>query len=103
MRLSIHRLLLVLAILTTLLPVGNLDAQTAVVSGTITYRNGTPAVNVTVSIAGRASLTDVRGRYRIPGVPLGRQTLRILENRKVLRELVVNVNAAAVTCNETLP
>jgi hypothetical protein len=86
-----------------LLPVGNLYAQTAVVSGTITHHNGNPAVNVTVSIAGRASLTDVRGRYRVLGVPFGRQTLRILQNGKVLRELVVDVRAAAVTCNETLP
>jgi len=100
MRLPIHRVLLVL---TTLLLLGNVYAQTGVVSGTITRRNGNPAVNVTVSIAGRASLTDIRGRYRIPGVPLGRQTLQILQNRKVLRELAVNVNAAAVVRNETLP
>jgi hypothetical protein len=100
MRLQIHILLLVLA---TLLLVGSLNAQTAVVSGAITHSNGVPAVNVTVSIAGRASLTDVRGRYRVPGVPFGRQTLRILQNRKVLKELVVNVNATAVTRNETLP
>ena len=100
MRLPIHRFLLVLA---TLLLVGNLYAQTAVVSGAITHRNGNPAVNVTVSIAGRAGLTDVRGRYRIPGVPFGRQTLRVLQSKKVLRTLVVNVSAAAVTQNETLP
>jgi len=100
MRLPIHRLLLILA---TLLLVGSLYAQTSVVRGTITRRNGNPAVNVTVSIGGRASLTDVRGRYRVPGVPLGRQTMRILQNGRVLRELVVDVNAAAVTQNETLP
>ena len=100
MRLPLHRFLLVLA---TLLLVGNLYAQTAVVSGTITHRNGTPAVNVTVSIAGRASLTDVRGRYRVVGVAFGSQTLRILQNKKVLKELAVNVNAAAVTHNETIP
>ena len=103
MRLPIHRLLLVLALLATLLLVGSLYAQTAVVGGTITYRNGNPAVNVTVAIAGQASLTDVRCRYRIPGVPFGRQTIQILQNRKVLRALVVNVNAAAVTQNATLP
>jgi hypothetical protein len=103
MRIPIHKLVLVLVILATPLLVGNLFAQTAVVSGTVAYRNGNPAVNVTVSIAGRASLTDVRGRYRVPDVPFGRQTLRILQNRKVLKELVVNVNAAAVTHNETLP
>jgi len=100
MRLPIHRLLTVLA---TLLLLGSLYAQTAVVSGTITRRNGNPAVNITVSIAGRASLTDIRGRYRVPGVPLGRQTLRILQNGRVLRQLVVDVNAAAVVRNETLP
>ena len=100
MRLPIHRLLLVLA---TLLLVGNLYAQTAVVSGAITHRDGSPAVNVTVSVAGRASLTDVRGKYRVLGVPFGRQTLRVLQSKKVLRTLVVNVSAAAVTQNETLP
>jgi len=100
MRLPIHRFLLVLA---TLSLVGSLYAQTAVVSGTITHRNGKPAVNVTVSVAGLASLTDVRGKYRIPGVPFGRQTLRILQNRKVLKQLIVNVNATAVTHNETIP
>ena len=100
MRLPLHRLLLVLA---TLLLVGNLYAQTAVVSGTVTNHNGSPAVNVTVSIAGRASLTDVRGKYRIVGVPFGRQTLRILQNKKVLKEVALNVTAATVTHNETLP
>jgi hypothetical protein len=100
MRLPIHRLLLVLA---TLLLVCNLYAATAVVSGTITHRNGDPAVNVTVSIAGRASLTDVRGKYRVLGVPFGNQTLRVLQNKKVLKELALTVNAAAVTHNETIP
>jgi len=100
MRLPIHRLSLVVA---TLLLLGNLYAQTAVVSGTIAHRSGNPAVNVTVSIAGRASLTDVRGKYRVPGVPLGRQTMRILQNKKVLKQLVVNVSAAVVTQNETIP
>ena len=100
MREPLSRLLLVLA---TLLLVGNLYAQTAVVSGTIAHRNGNPAVNITVSIAGRASLTDVRGRYRVLGVPYGSQKLRILQNNKVLKELAVNVNAAAITHNETIP
>ena len=100
MRLPVQRFLLVLA---TLSLVGSLYAQTALVSGTITHRNGKPAVNVTVSVAGLASLTDVRGRYRVPGVPLGRQTLRVLQNGRVLRQLLVNVNAAAVTHNETIP
>src|ERR1035438_2931426 len=100
MHLTLRRLLLLPAML---LLVGYLYGQTAVVTGTITHRNGSPAVNVTVSVSGLAGLTDVRGRYRVSGVPYGSQTLKILQNNKVLKQVSVNVNAAAITHNEAIP
>jgi hypothetical protein len=58
----------VVAVATLLLAEG-LYAQTSMVIGTITYRNGSPAVNVLVSIGGRYRYRDVGGRYKLDGVP----------------------------------
>ncbi|MBZ5726418.1 MAG: carboxypeptidase-like regulatory domain-containing protein [Acidobacteriia bacterium] len=81
----------------------SLYGQTAVVTGAVTRRNGAPAVNVTVSVGGRAGLTDVRGRYRIAGVPFGRQTWRVTHAGRVLREVQIEVSGAVVTHDERLP
>jgi hypothetical protein len=47
------------------------------VTGTIVHSNNLPAVNVYVSIAGIGRYTDVQGRYRLDGVPLGQQKMRV--------------------------
>ncbi len=86
-----------------LLLAASLYGQTAVMTGAVTRRNGAAAVNVTVSIAGRAGLTDVRGRYRISGVPFGKQVWRVTQGGKVLREIQINVGASYVTHDEKLP
>lgn len=81
----------------------NLWAQTAIVSGTITRRNGDPAFNVTVTVAGRHQLTDVRGRFRITGVPYGRQSMQVHEGKKILLEIPLDVDRPSVVRNERLP
>lgn len=77
--------------------------QTAVVTGTITLRNGEPAVNVTVSVGGRHELTDVRGRYIISGVPYGNQKMQIIEGKRVLHEATIPVRSPKVQYNQRLP
>jgi len=80
-----------------------LYGQTAMVSGTITRRNGEAAVNITVTIGGRHRLTDVRGRYRLPDVPYGRQTLEISEGKRILFRTSIEVKGPSVVHNEKLP
>jgi hypothetical protein len=77
--------------------------QAATVIGTIQHRTGKPAVNVLVWIAGNYRYTDVGGRYRISGVPLGRQRMVIRSGRRVLWQGDVNVAAGTTTINETIP
>lgn len=77
-------------------------AQSATVAGTITRSNRTAAVNVLVSIAGRSRYTDVQGRYRIDGVPVGRYKMQIATEGKVLLEVEVKVNSTMVV-NQTIP
>ncbi|MBV8841591.1 MAG: carboxypeptidase regulatory-like domain-containing protein [Bryobacterales bacterium] len=77
--------------------------QTAVVTGTITRRNGDPAINVTVSVGSRHELTDVRGKYRIAGVPYGNQKLQITEGKRVLHQTTLDIRQPAIQFNQRLP
>jgi hypothetical protein len=80
-----------------------LHAKTATVIGTITRRNNRPAANVLVWIAGQYRYTDVGGRYRIDGVPAGRQKVRVSGGGKVLLEVEVDIHDAVSPVNLKLP
>jgi len=79
------------------------QAGTATVIGTIQHRDGKPAVNVLVWIAGNYRYTDVGGRYRIPGVPAGKQHMVIRSGKKILWQGDVNVAGRITTINQTIP
>ncbi len=74
----------------------SLHAQTATVFGEVFYKNGRPAVNLTVSVGPRFAFTDVKGRYRIPGVPFGEQILQISRQGRKLKQLKVVVQKPSV-------
>jgi hypothetical protein len=78
-------------------------AQGSTVIGTITYRNGKPAVNVLVSVGRGYRYTDVGGRYRIDGVAQGSQHMVIKNDRKLLWEGDVNIAGGVVTVDRVLP
>jgi Carboxypeptidase regulatory-like domain len=80
-----------------------LYAKTVTVIGTITRNNNTPVVNVLVSLAGQYRYTDVGGRYRIDGVPVGRQKLTVSSGGKVLLEVGVNIRDQMSVFNLKLP
>jgi len=79
-----------------------LYAQTTSVMGTITLKTNKPAVRVLVVIAGKSSITDIGGRYRIDNVPLGRQKMQISEGKKVLLSVDVVVKPG-VLIDQKLP
>lgn len=80
-----------------------LHAQTATVIGTVTRQNNRPAANVLVLISGQYRYTDVGGRYRIDGVRVGRQKVKVSSGGKVLLEIEVNVHDALSVINLKLP
>jgi iron complex outermembrane receptor protein len=55
-----------------------LEAQTGIVQGEVADQTGTPLAGVQVSVVGtgRGVATDVRGTFRITGVPAGSHTLQ---------------------------
>ena len=99
---AILRLGCVLAVVILLLA-ADLHAQTSTVIGTITYRNGKPAVNVFVSIGGRYRYSDVGGRYKIEGVPQGRQHMTCRIGQRILWQGDVNINGSIATVDRVLP
>ncbi|HTT60463.1 MAG TPA: carboxypeptidase-like regulatory domain-containing protein [Bryobacteraceae bacterium] len=80
-----------------------LHAQTVIVIGTVTRQNNSPAENVMVSIAGQYRYTDVGGRYRIDGVPVGRQKVRVTSEGRVLLETEADIRDAVSVVNLKLP
>jgi hypothetical protein len=93
------RVLLVVLILL----IAVLHAKTATVIGTITRQNNRPAANVLVLIAGQYRYTDVGGRYRIDGVPVGRQKVKVSRGGKVLLEVEADIHDAVSAVNLKLP
>jgi len=89
---SVGTIVLVLILASAL----SLHAQTATVFGEVFYRNGQPAVNLTVSVGPKFAFTDVKGRYRIPGVPFGQQILQISRQGKKLKQLKVVIQKPSV-------
>lgn len=79
-------------------------AQTATVTGKISDPKGRPRANLTVSVAGRISFTDIRGVYRIRNVPWGSQVkMQIKKNGKVIKETTIDIRSASVTRDERVP
>ncbi len=89
---SVGIMLLVLILAAAL----SLHAQTATVLGEVFNRNGQPAVNLTVSVGPKFAFTDVKGRYRILGVPFGEQILQISRQGKKLKQLKVVIHKPSV-------
>jgi hypothetical protein len=91
----------------TLITFATVFAQNGViVTGTIVHSNSVPAVNVYVSIAGVGRYTDVQGRYRLDGVPLGQQKMRVEDPGqagRVLLDVVVNVASPMARIDRSIP
>ena len=90
-------------VVTVILLAADLQAQTATVIGTITYQNRKPALNVLVLIANRYRYTDVDGRYKIDGVPQGKQRMTIKSGQKILWEGDVAISGTNVRVDRVLP
>ena len=90
-------------VVTVILLAADLQAQTATVIGTITYQNRKPALNVLVLIANRYRYTDVDGRYKIDGVPQGKQHMTIKTGQKILWEGDVAISGTNVRVDRVLP
>jgi hypothetical protein len=80
-----------------------LHAQTSTVIGTILYGDHRAAVNVFVSIGGLFRYTDVGGRYKLAGVPQGRQHMIIKKGTRVLWQGDVNISGTIATIDKVLP
>jgi len=77
-----------------------------IVIGTIVHRNNAPAVNVYVSIAGAGGYTDVQGRYKLDGVPQGRQSMRVEHPGQpggVLLDTLVDVRGPMARIDQSIP
>jgi hypothetical protein len=79
------------------------QAQTSMVIGTIRNHNGTPAVNVLVTIGTQFRYTDVSGRYKIDGVGQGMQHMTVKRGQRVLLQQDVAISGASVTVDQVLP
>ena len=95
--------LLVLALTLVLTAESRGQAGAATVIGTIHHRNGQPAVNVLVWIAGNYRYTDVDGRYKMSGISTGRQHMVIRIGKRIMWQGDVNIAPRVTTINETIP
>ena len=102
---ALFRLLTICGIVTVTVALLAVDlrAQTSTVTGTISYRNGRPAVSAFVSIAKQYRYTDVSGRYKLDGVPQGRQHMVVKRDSTVLWEGDVTINGTNAVVNKILP
>jgi hypothetical protein len=76
------------------------------VTGTIVHSNNSPAVNVYVSIAGVGRYTGIEGRFRLDGVPLGQQKIRVEDPRqpgRVLLDTSVEIHDPMAPINQSIP
>jgi hypothetical protein len=98
---ALQRTLVVLTACLFLLQIPSF-AQTSTVYGTITDRNGKPVVNVLVVIGQNYRYTDVSGRYKIAGVPVGRQHMVCRRGSAVLWQGDVDISGAEMLLNRKL-
>jgi len=80
-----------------------LQAQTTTVYGIITNRARRPAIHLLVSIARKIAYTDDSGRYRIDGVPSGRQKMVISSQGKVFLETDVKLDGPQQRIDRQIP
>jgi hypothetical protein len=99
---SILKLCCILA-LGILLSAADLHAQGSTVIGTITHKDGAPAVNVLVTIGGQYRYTDVSGRYKVDGVPQGTQYMTIKSGQTILWQGNVSISGAVATVDQVIP
>jgi hypothetical protein len=78
-------------------------AQASTVIGTITYRDGKPAVHILVMIGNSYRYTDVGGRYKIDNVPPGRQHMICKQGSTILWQGDVDIAGAQIVLNQKLP
>jgi len=78
-------------------------AQGSTVIGTITYRDGKPAVHILVTIGNSYRYTDVGGRYKIDNVPPGPQHMICKQGSKILWQGDVDIAGSQMTLNQKLP
>ncbi|HTP68533.1 MAG TPA: carboxypeptidase-like regulatory domain-containing protein [Dongiaceae bacterium] len=74
-------------------------AQTSTVYGTITDRSGRPVVNILVEIGSNYRYTDVSGRYKIVGVPLGQQHMVCRRGSTILWQGDVQIAGSEMVLN----
>jgi hypothetical protein len=104
--LSIGRALsviLALALCLSFLFQGQAVAQSSTVFGTITYRDGRPAVQILVVIGPNYRYTDVGGRFKIDGVPAGRQHMICKRGAAILWQGDVQIAGPQMMFNQRLP
>jgi hypothetical protein len=92
-----------MAFLLLLLLQGRLLAQGSTVFGTISYRDGSPAVNILVLIGQGYRYTDVGGRYKIDGVPTGLQHMVCKRGPTILWQGDVHIGGAQMKLDQTMP
>ena len=82
---------------------GHVLAQTSTVIGTITYRDGRPAVHILVVIGPGYRYTDGGGRYKIDGVPTGRQHMVCKRGSAILWQGDVEIVDSRTIVNKQVP
>lgn len=98
---AVQKLLMVLLVtlLGSPLPV---FAQGSTVYGTITDRNGRPVVHILVEIGENYRYTDVSGRFKIVGVPQGRQHMICRRGSTILWQGYVDIVGHEMVVNQRL-
>lgn len=80
-----------------------LRAGDPTVMGRITHEDGRPASRVIVSVGDKFTYTDVRGRYRIRGLPTGEQELVIKRWDGTIKELPINIDRPLMKIDANIP
>lgn len=62
--------------------------DTGGVSGVVKDAKGRPISNATVYVGKRSDLTDVKGQYRIKGLPAGKYKVSVKKGKRLLEESV---------------
>ncbi len=70
--------------------------------GRITFSNGAPAASVVVQVSHVWTYTDVRGYYRLDGVPFGGQQMEIRYGSRVLKVIRIMVNQQRLVVDQTV-
>jgi len=92
-----------IAVLLLLLLQSRVLAQASTVFGTITYRDGSPAVNILVFIGQGYRYSDVGGRYKIEGVPAGLQHMVCKRGPTILWQGDVHIAGAQMKLDQRMP